>query len=99
MSAAVLCQLRDGIAQLTLNRPGHLNRLDSGMADALVAAAQRAVTEGVGAVLLTGSGCAFCAGGESAIALDDCAADGSIDAAPRFMSGRRACQAASAVPS
>lgn len=79
MSDAVLYELRDGIAELTLNRPGRLNRLDSSMADALVAAAKRAVAEGASAVVLTGGGRAFCAGGGPAIALDPGAADGSAD--------------------
>lgn len=53
----------DGVALLTLNRPGARNALSRALRDALVDAMTRlAEDDGVGAVLLTGAGETFCAG-------------------------------------
>jgi enoyl-CoA hydratase len=54
-----------GVALVTINRPGKANALDAEMHYRLTTVwreLQR--TEGVGAVVLTGSGAAFCAGGD-----------------------------------
>lgn len=57
--------VEDGLARLTLNRPDSLNALDRSMAESLMAAAVRCATDpAVRAVLLTGAGKAFCAGGD-----------------------------------
>ena len=54
-----------GIATFTLNRPDRLNALSAEMLDGLIAALQRvAVDPGIAAVILTGAGRAFCAGGD-----------------------------------
>jgi 2-(1,2-epoxy-1,2-dihydrophenyl)acetyl-CoA isomerase len=59
----VLIDLRAGYRVLTLNRPGQLNAFNEAMLDALRAAlADAARDEGCRALLLTGSGRAFCAG-------------------------------------
>jgi enoyl-CoA hydratase len=56
---------RPGVVQLTLNRPGSLNALDAGLFDALHAALDTVAADGdCRAVVLTGAGRAFCAGGD-----------------------------------
>ncbi|HJU09969.1 MAG TPA: enoyl-CoA hydratase [Candidatus Binataceae bacterium] len=61
----LLVQNRDGVLYLTLNRPDKLNALSetiiSGLLDNLRKAA---VDDGVGAVVVTGAGRGFCAGGD-----------------------------------
>ncbi|CAG7604008.1 enoyl-CoA hydratase/isomerase family protein [Actinacidiphila bryophytorum] len=63
MADSVLYEVSDGLATVTLNRPGAMNALDTGtkvaLRDTLLAAA---ADEAVRAVLLTGSGRAFCVG-------------------------------------
>ena len=55
----------DGIAWLTLNRPDRLNALSPAMLTALGASLQRLSEDpGVGAVVITGAGRGFCAGGD-----------------------------------
>lgn len=66
MSNPVLCDVADGIATLTLNRPEKLNAIDYAMADALLAALDAIEADaGVRAIILTGAGDrAFSAGGD-----------------------------------
>ncbi|MFC3997175.1 enoyl-CoA hydratase-related protein [Nocardiopsis sediminis] len=60
---SVVYQLSDGVATITLNRPDAMNSLTAEAKEALLAAIERAkVDKGARAVLLTGSGKAFCAG-------------------------------------
>ena len=68
MSSPVLCEIADGIATLTLNRPAKLNAINYAMADALMAALDRLETDAdVGAVIVTGAGDrAFSAGADIA---------------------------------
>lgn len=55
----------DGIVTLTLNRPDRLNALDETMFRALLAALPRLGGDGgVSAIILTGAGRGFCAGGD-----------------------------------
>ncbi len=51
-----------GVALVHLNRPERLNAVDEALTRGLVAALERAVTEGARAVVLAGRGRAFCAG-------------------------------------
>jgi len=61
--AVLLRQDEDGVATLTLNRPGQFNALSSGLLAALHAAVDEiAADEAVRVVVLTGAGRAFCAG-------------------------------------
>jgi 2-(1,2-epoxy-1,2-dihydrophenyl)acetyl-CoA isomerase len=64
-----------GLLTLTLNRPERLNALTPEMTDALLVALRRAAVDSqVRAVILTGAGRAFCAGGDvKAMAEDDAA--------------------------
>ena len=66
MSNTVLCEIRDGIATLTLNRPDRLNAVSYELADALLAHLDDLeVDDRVRAVILTGAGGkAFSAGGD-----------------------------------
>lgn len=60
-------EVDDGIATITLNRPERLNALTRDMAGALVAALDRCDRDAdVRAVIVTGSGRAFCAGADLA---------------------------------
>jgi 2-(1,2-epoxy-1,2-dihydrophenyl)acetyl-CoA isomerase len=57
--------LADGVAVLTLNRPDRLNAFSQDMLGALHAALERcAEDDAVGAIVITGAGRAFCAGGD-----------------------------------
>ncbi|MDT0156316.1 enoyl-CoA hydratase/isomerase family protein [Microbacterium sp. ARD32] len=65
MSESILLAVDDGLARLTLNRPASLNAFDADLAHAWRDATAEAVTrDDVRAILLEGSGRAFCAGGD-----------------------------------
>jgi 2-(1,2-epoxy-1,2-dihydrophenyl)acetyl-CoA isomerase len=57
--------ISDGVVTLTLNRPDRLNALSTPMLEALLEALPRLGADAaVGAIVLTGAGRAFCAGGD-----------------------------------
>jgi 2-(1,2-epoxy-1,2-dihydrophenyl)acetyl-CoA isomerase len=61
----LLVQNRDGVLYLTLNRPDKLNALSDGIINGLLNNLQKAgADDNVGAVVLTGAGRGFCAGGD-----------------------------------
>lgn len=61
----IALDVRDGVAEITLNRPEAANALDAAMARELHDAVLRCdADEAVRAVILTGSGRFFCAGGD-----------------------------------
>jgi 2-(1,2-epoxy-1,2-dihydrophenyl)acetyl-CoA isomerase len=65
MSDDLLEAVKDGVAVLTLNRPERLNAMSRSMLDGLLEALSRLAEDGaVGAVVLTGAGRGFCAGGD-----------------------------------
>src|SRR5436190_1846172 len=66
MSDAVLLDIKDGIALITLNRPGKLNALNYDLIDRLMVALDTIETDAeIGAVILTGAGeRAFSAGAD-----------------------------------
>ncbi|TDQ54752.1 enoyl-CoA hydratase-related protein [Actinorugispora endophytica] len=56
-------ELADGVATITLNRPGSMNSLTTEAKESLLAAVERARSDSAArAVLITGAGRAFCAG-------------------------------------
>ncbi|MBY6160172.1 enoyl-CoA hydratase/isomerase family protein [Mameliella alba] len=58
--------LTDGVAEITMNRPENANALNARMSDELFDAACRSEAEGARAVILTGAGKMFNAGGDLA---------------------------------
>lgn len=62
--SGVRCDIADGIARITLDKPTQANAMDLAMADGLLAAFEQARQARV--VLLTGTGRLFCAGGDVA---------------------------------
>jgi len=65
MNDDLLESIVDGVATLTMNRPRQLNSLTSTMRDAMVETLSRLASDPqVAVVILTGSGNAFCAGGD-----------------------------------
>jgi 2-(1,2-epoxy-1,2-dihydrophenyl)acetyl-CoA isomerase len=57
-------EVRGGVAVITLNRPESLNALTLAVAGEFKAALAEAIKQGARAVVLTGAGRAFCAGGD-----------------------------------
>jgi 2-(1,2-epoxy-1,2-dihydrophenyl)acetyl-CoA isomerase len=57
-------EMRGGVGLLTLNRPDRLNALNVQVAKDFKAAVAEALERGARAIVLTGSGRAFCAGGD-----------------------------------
>ena len=65
------CVIGDGLATLTLNRPGQLNTFTARMRDELIAAFDLTdADDAVRAVIVTGAGRAFCAGADLSAAGD-----------------------------
>ncbi|MBM3622451.1 MAG: enoyl-CoA hydratase [Alphaproteobacteria bacterium] len=65
MTTDLLVSVDDGVATLTLNRPQALNALSRDMGAAMLEALTRfELDSSVGAIVLTGAGRAFCAGGD-----------------------------------
>jgi len=65
MDEVLLETVEDGVLTLTLNRPDRLNALSWEMCDRLIRALARAAEDrNVGAIVVTGAGRAFCAGGD-----------------------------------
>src|SRR5436190_15163799 len=65
MDKQLIETLADGVVTLTLNRPDRLNALSTPIMEGLLEALPRlAADPAVGAIVLTGAGRAFCAGGD-----------------------------------
>jgi len=65
MTQDLLEAIKDGVAVLTLNRPDRLNAMSGEMLDAMLEALPRLADDpAVGAIVLTGAGRGFCAGGD-----------------------------------
>jgi len=60
----VQLELRENIAVIVLNRPDRLNALTGAMAEDFMAAVHEAIEKGARAIVLTGAGRAFSAGGD-----------------------------------
>lgn len=84
MADSVFCEKKDGVATITLNRPERKNAIDSGthkkIQDILVGIRNDA---DIRAVILTGGGGAFCAGGDVK-AMGDMAASSAIERLQRL---------------
>ncbi|HXQ45578.1 MAG TPA: enoyl-CoA hydratase-related protein [Caulobacteraceae bacterium] len=66
MNDAVLLEVADGVAVVTLNRPERLNAVNSDLMAGLAEAVQRAVDDPeAGCIVVTGAGRGFCAGGDT----------------------------------
>ncbi|MGC1441947.1 MAG: enoyl-CoA hydratase/isomerase family protein, partial [Burkholderiaceae bacterium] len=64
-SDKVLCTVVDGVATLIINRPEARNALGDEVSPALRRMIRHAAeSDDVGALLITGAGTAFCAGGD-----------------------------------
>lgn len=73
---SILVETHDRVAVITLNDPDRRNTVTSEMNDAMIeAVAQAEADDGIGALVLTGAGTAFCAGA----LLDDLLGAGSED--------------------
>lgn len=67
MTEPILLTVDDGLAHLTLNRPERLNAFDADLAHAWETTVVDVTSrDDVGAILLSGAGTAFCAGGDLA---------------------------------
>jgi 2-(1,2-epoxy-1,2-dihydrophenyl)acetyl-CoA isomerase len=65
MEQQLIEAISDGVATLTLNRPERLNALSAPIMDGLLEALPRLARDpAVGAIVITGAGRAFCAGGD-----------------------------------
>jgi 2-(1,2-epoxy-1,2-dihydrophenyl)acetyl-CoA isomerase len=65
MTQDLLESIKDGVAVLTLNRPDRLNALSRPMLDGMLEALPRLADDPeVGAIVVTGAGRGFCAGGD-----------------------------------
>jgi enoyl-CoA hydratase/carnithine racemase len=68
MNDAVLLDVTDGIAVVTLNRPDRLNAVNGELMAGLTEAVQRAVDDPeAGCIVVTGAGRGFCAGADMAV--------------------------------
>jgi enoyl-CoA hydratase/carnithine racemase len=73
-------EFRGTVAVLTLNRPESLNALTLEMGREFQAAVSEALQQGARAIILTGAGRAFCAGGDLRDMQRIAAEDGRIEA-------------------
>jgi 2-(1,2-epoxy-1,2-dihydrophenyl)acetyl-CoA isomerase len=77
--------IADGVATLTLNRPERLNALSTAILDGLLEALPRLAKDPeIGAIILTGAGRAFCAGGDVKRMAEDQAQQSFEDAVQRL---------------
>ncbi len=73
-------ELRDAVCVLTLNRPDRLNALTVKVAEDFQAAVNEAFKAGARAIVLTGAGRAFCAGGDLREMQELASRDGRVEA-------------------
>jgi 2-(1,2-epoxy-1,2-dihydrophenyl)acetyl-CoA isomerase len=79
----------DGVATLTLNRPDRLNALSTPIMEGLLEALPRlAADPTVGAIVLTGSGRAFCSGGDVKSMAEGASSQRSLEDAVTHLRGR-----------
>ena len=64
-NSQVLCEVREGVMVITLNRPEAKNALSAEIRDGLTSSIKRGLEDPeVGALVITGAGGSFCAGGD-----------------------------------
>lgn len=68
---AVIWRKEDGICVVTMNTPASLNAMSKGIVTGLEEACEDCFDEAIRAVVITGAGRAFCAGGDLAEAIQD----------------------------
>lgn len=78
--ATIQFELRGAVALITLNRPESLNALTSEVGHEFQAAVRKARDDGARAVVITGAGRAFCAGGDLREMRKIAERDGRVDA-------------------
>ncbi len=84
----IILQSEEGVATITLNRPEKMNAMNEKLADELVTAISEVNQDNtVRAVIITGDGRAFCAGGDVQKLLAD--AKGPIDLSERARNGAK----------
>ncbi|MGH7313417.1 MAG: enoyl-CoA hydratase-related protein, partial [Candidatus Rokuibacteriota bacterium] len=90
MAEDFLEAVKDGVAVLTLNRPDRLNALSPRMLQGLLEALPRLAEDpAVGALVLTGAGRAFCAGGDVKAMAEGREAEGvTLEARAQALRGR-----------
>src|SRR4051794_3054071 len=88
MTAELLETTADGVATLTLNRPERRNALSPDIINGLLEALPRLSADpSVGAIVVTGAGRSFCAGGDVK-AMSDASQPTDLDEATRRLRGR-----------
>jgi 2-(1,2-epoxy-1,2-dihydrophenyl)acetyl-CoA isomerase len=88
MTDTLLEKIEDGVATLTMNRPEALNAMSPDMMVAALDALTRYAADGaVRAIVLTGAGRGFCAGGDVK-RMDKAAADPSLEERTQGLRGR-----------
>jgi enoyl-CoA hydratase/carnithine racemase len=71
-TSGLLCEIRDRVALITLNRPDASNPLSDRLTPALWRMIKQCGDDpAVGAMLITAAGAAFCAGGDVKVVLPD----------------------------
>ena len=88
---ADMLETRDGaVVTITMNRPDRLNAITNEMLDSLIEMVQRLdEDESVGCVVLTGTGRAFCAGGDVKTMAEGSEATEGFDGRARSLRRRR----------
>ena len=80
MFETVKYEKNENVAVVTMNRPDALNALSFQLSKDLASAIEKAVEDGARAVVLTGEGRAFCAGGDLREMLEYGKKEGSVEA-------------------
>jgi len=91
MDEVVRYAVEGGVATITLDRAQHMNTMSRELLDGTLAAVESAADDDtVRAVILTGTGRAFCAGGDlQGFAQREPAGDGAAPGAPRSLEAAR----------
>lgn len=95
----VLCDVSEGVATLTLNRPGSLNAIDTAVAGALLALLDALETdERVGAIIVTGAGDRAFSAGADIREFSRSVREGTLAAVRAFRPGQAMCARVESFP-